>query len=167
MAAVFAGQGWGQFFAALVVFICAEYYKDSLQNSKCDSDCQDALDVSWRILYGVGIVPAVAALFLRFTLPETIRYTLDVDNDETAADMDSRGYTRGEWRFLRKTRGSTSITLDFDLPKPSIPGFFSYFYHNPEMIKVLLGTAGSWFLLDVAFVSSLLKTSSNKSTESS
>src|SRR6202165_6286474 len=58
MAAVFANQGFGQFTAALVAFICTVGFKDSLQVTTCGPDCQEALDKSWRIIYGFGAVPA-------------------------------------------------------------------------------------------------------------
>src|SRR5215471_14428436 len=56
MAAVFANQGWGQFTAALVAFICTIGYKNSLQDKTCGTTCQHALDQSWRIIYGFGAV---------------------------------------------------------------------------------------------------------------
>lgn len=74
MSAVFANQGLGQLTAALVSFICAARYKQSLVMSTCDDSCKLALDQSWRILYGLGIVPAIIALYFRLTLPESIRY---------------------------------------------------------------------------------------------
>ena len=82
MAAVFANQGWGQFTAALVSFICTVGFKNSLQVTTCDTACKSALDKSWRIIYGFGAVPACAALYYRLTIPETIRYTLDVSRNK-------------------------------------------------------------------------------------
>src|SRR5271154_2048768 len=57
MAAVFANQGFGQFIAALVAFLCTVGFKNSLQVTTCGHDCQVALDKSWRIIYGFGCVP--------------------------------------------------------------------------------------------------------------
>src|SRR5579862_3929021 len=44
MAAVFANQGFGQFTAALVSFICTVGFKNSLRVRTCDVTCQTALD---------------------------------------------------------------------------------------------------------------------------
>jgi len=82
MAAVFVNQGWGQFTAALVSFICTVGFKNSLQVTTCDTACKSSLDKSWRIIYGFGAVPACAALYYRLTIPETIRYTLDVSRNK-------------------------------------------------------------------------------------
>ena len=82
MAAVFENQGFGQFAAALVSFICAVRFKESLSSSKCEGDCIVALDKAWRIVYGLGILPAIFALYFRFTIPETVRFTLDVTQNE-------------------------------------------------------------------------------------
>src|SRR5436190_12045742 len=96
MAAVFANQGWGQFTAALVAFICTVGFKNSLQSSSCGLDCQIALDKAWRIIYGFGAVPACAALYFRLTIPETIRYTLDVSMNEKVAAADAIKYVSGK-----------------------------------------------------------------------
>src|SRR5271169_21092 len=76
MSTVFASQGFGQFTAALVAFICTVGFKNSLQVATCGTNCQEVLDKSWRIIYGFGSAPAIFALYFRLTIPETIRYTL-------------------------------------------------------------------------------------------
>src|SRR5271169_4196329 len=63
IASVFAAQGVGTFSAALVSFLCASGFKNSLDSTECDVDCRLALDKSWRILYGFGMLPAVIALY--------------------------------------------------------------------------------------------------------
>src|SRR5579862_4804278 len=95
MAAVFANQGFVQFTAALVSIICTVGFKNSLLSTTCGPDCQDALDKSWRIIYGFGALPACAALYFRLTIPETIRYTLDVNQNEKVAAADAIKYVSG------------------------------------------------------------------------
>jgi len=150
MAAMFSAQGLGAFFAALVSYSCAVGFRNDIQGSNCDETCQLALDKAWRIVYGMGILPAVGALFFRLTIPETIRYTLDVARNEPIAARDAR-------QFI-KTNDTTHFGQSLDLPggfqappRPSFRDFRRYFglWKNG---KVLLGTAGSWFLLDIAFV---------------
>src|SRR5271170_1098732 len=96
MAAVFANQGWGQFTAALVSFLCTIGFKNSLQVTTCDANCKSSLDKAWRIIYGFGAVPACAALYYRLTIPETIRYTLDVSRNEKVAAADAIKYVSGK-----------------------------------------------------------------------
>ena len=162
MAAVFANQGWGQFTAALVAFICTVGFKNSLQVTTCNSACQVALDKSWRIIYGFGAVPACFALYFRLTIPETIRYTLDVSRNEKVAAADAIKYVSGKHGSARL--GDIGYTPDAQIlveqtpngpPKASFHDFIRHFGQWKNG-KVLLGTAGSWFVLDVAFVFSFL-----------
>ena len=151
---VFGAQGLGAFSASLVAFCCVIGFKNSLQVDPCDEPCQLALDKSWRIVYGFGILPAVIALYFRLTIPETIRYTLDIRRLEKQAARDGASFLDG----VRVEDASTLLGNNSNYsdgfeapPKPSIRDFIRYFglWKNG---KVLLGTAGSWFLLDVAFV---------------
>jgi MFS transporter, PHS family, inorganic phosphate transporter len=162
MAAVFANQGFGQFTAALVAFICTVGFKNSLQTATCDARCQLALDKSWRVIYGFGAVPACGALYFRLTIPETIRYTLDVTQNEKVAAADAIKYVSGKYGSARL--GDEGYTRDAQVlveetaegpPKASFRDFFNHFgkWKNG---KVLLGTAGSWFMLDVAFVQAVV-----------
>lgn len=146
---VFASQGLGQFAAALVFFICTARYSDSLQMSQCGTDCQHALDKSWRILYGIGILPACVGLFLRLTMPESIRYTLDVRRDQVGAAADARWFVRGNLGPAARDPMDVPVAA---LPGPTFVDFIGYFRRSRNA-KKLIGTAMSWFLIDVAFVS--------------
>ena len=156
MAAMFSSQGLGAFTAALVSFLCITGWKDTLQSNECDPDCQLALDKAWRIVYGIGILPAVVALFFRLTIPETIRYTLDVSRNEPNAARDAVRFMDG----VRVDDATTLLGNRLDLPggfqAPPRAGFrdFKRYFGLWKNGKVLLGTAGSWFLLDTAFVPS-------------
>ena len=149
MSAVFASQGFGQFTAALVSFITTVGFKESLQVTTCGSNCQEVLDKSWRIIYGFGAVPAIFALYFRLTIPETVRYTLDVERDTQNAAADAARYTSGKYGSAK--RGNIRYLENEGPPKASWHDFFHYF-RQWKNGKVLLGTAGSWFLMDVAFV---------------
>jgi MFS transporter, PHS family, inorganic phosphate transporter len=163
MASVFAHQGLGQLTAALVSFICIARYKEFLQDDTCDANCQYALDQSWRILYGLGIVPALIALYFRLTLPESVRYTLDVRGDEISARADTTRFLSGAFGSARSNR-IVRDEADLPFPKASLHNFITYF-GKWRTGKVLLGTAISWLLLDVSFVSPQLS-GSNFSTAS-
>ena len=70
MGAVFAMQGVGQLAAALVMLFVTLGFKSSLEGAKdvahCTGACQVAIDKSWRILIGMGIVPACIALYCEY-----------------------------------------------------------------------------------------------------
>src|SRR5579862_5696503 len=111
MAAMFAAQGFGAFAAALVSFLCVMGFKSALQARTCDVTCQLALDKSWRIVYGLGILPAVIALYFRLTIPETVRYTLDISRDESNAVRDVVGFMDG----LKVKEPKKYIDVEFDM----------------------------------------------------
>jgi MFS transporter, PHS family, inorganic phosphate transporter len=70
--AVFANQGLGQFGAALMLLIVTAAFKNSLATATtltaCSSTyaCASAADKMWRIIIGVGAVPACVALYCTF-----------------------------------------------------------------------------------------------------
>ncbi|PSR71362.1 hypothetical protein PHLCEN_2v12738 [Hermanssonia centrifuga] len=144
MTAVFANQGWGQFTAALVAFIIVAAYKKSLLAD--DPAVLPHVDQMWRILIGLGCIPGVLALYFRLTIPETPRFTMDIERNvqQAAQDVDN---------FL--TSGTFYVDPDAAIervqaPKATRRDFFQYYSHW-ENLKVLIGCSYSWFALDIAF----------------
>ncbi|KAJ6153653.1 phosphate:H+ symporter [Penicillium chermesinum] len=156
MGAVFAMQGIGQFAAAVIALIVTAGFKESLETAKdvahCSGACQLASDKMWRTVIGLGAVPACAALYYRLTIPETPRYTFDVAHDYMQAGQDIEAYMHGrrEGHSDALTRVQVQINEHSRVPKASWRDFINY-YKVWDNGKVLLGTAGSWFFLDVAF----------------
>lgn len=157
MGAVFAMQGFGQLCAAVVMLVVVAGFKESLLTAKtyatCTGVCGQAVDKSWRVLIGFGAVPACVALYYRLTIPETPRYTFDVARDVEKARDDVDAYINGraeghpdEISRIQALQNADQMTV----PKASWRDLFAY-YSQWKNGKVLLGTAGSWFLLDVAF----------------
>jgi PHS family inorganic phosphate transporter-like MFS transporter len=157
MGAVFSMQGFGQFAAAMVALIVTAGFKESLETAssvgKCSGVCQLAVDKMWRVVIGFGAVPACIALYYRLTIPETPRYTFDVARDIVKADEDVRAYIAGKREgHPDEVRRASVInnTADLIAPKASWADFWRH-YSQWKNGSILLGTAGSWFFLDVAF----------------
>jgi PHS family inorganic phosphate transporter-like MFS transporter len=55
-------------------------------------ECFRAIDRLWRLVVGIGIIPAVIALAFRFTIPESPRYTLDILQNTKATLEDTANY---------------------------------------------------------------------------
>ncbi|KAJ6474964.1 inorganic phosphate transporter [Mycena sanguinolenta] len=145
MTAVFAAQGWGNFFAVLISFIVTVAFKDKIL---ADSDVNHlySIDFMWRIVIGLGCVPGVFALYSRLTIPETPRFTMDIErNVLQAADDIANTLSTGSFHYDPDT-----IFQRVDVPRASRRDFVAYFgkWRNG---KILLGTAYSWFALDIAF----------------
>lgn len=97
MASVFLMQPLGQLLAYVVgLAVLLTVGKNSgLDRLTADSDRQAAatiVDRIWRYVVGVGAIPALIAIIFRLTIPESPRYTLDVDNDGARALRDTRKY---------------------------------------------------------------------------
>ena len=157
--AVFSMQGLGQLMAALVALITTVAFKASYRGvsdeGMCDGACQLAADRSWRIIVGVGAIPACLALYYRITIPETPRYTFDVQLDVEKADADIRAYVsnkaHGEVDIVQMPSRNQYITgPSLKAPQASWADFCAYF-REWKHLKVLIGTSMSWFFLDLAF----------------
>ncbi|EWZ47475.1 phosphate:H+ symporter [Fusarium oxysporum Fo47] len=158
MAAVFAMQGIGQLVAALVMMFLTLGFKSSLESAPdtkhCTGDCQVAVDKMWRTLVGFGAVPACIALYYRLTIPETPRYTFDVARDVEQADEDVKAYMtgkrEGDTDEIARAQVHASAKSNLQVPKASWSDFCQH-YSKWKNLSILIGTAGSWFCLDVAF----------------
>ncbi|OJJ50631.1 hypothetical protein ASPZODRAFT_56468 [Penicilliopsis zonata CBS 506.65] len=158
MGSVFAMQGFGQFGAAIMALIVTAGFRESLETAssvgKCSGVCQLAVDKMWRVIIGFGAVPACIALYYRLTIPETPRYTFDVARDVVQADEDIRAYMAGKHEGhpdeIQHAAGLQNQSPELATPKASFSDFVAH-YSQWKHGKVLLGTAGSWFFLDVAF----------------
>jgi PHS family inorganic phosphate transporter-like MFS transporter len=158
MGSVFAMQGIGQFSAAIVALIVTAGFKESLLTAKtvaeCDGVCGLAVDKMWRVIIGFGAVPGCMALYFRLTIPETPRYTFDIARDVDKAGEDVKAYVQGRPEGHPDEINRAAVLQDarirLDPPKASWADFWAH-YGTWRHGKVLLGTAGSWFFLDVAF----------------
>lgn len=158
MGSVFAMQGIGQFTAAMICLIVTSGFKHSLLSAKtqaaCDGVCLLAVDKMWRVIIGFGAVPGCIALYYRLTIPETPRYTFDVARDVEKAGEDTKAYIQGRAEGhpdeIRRVTAIQESSGRLEIPKASWSDFFRH-YSQWKHGKVLLGTAGSWFTLDVAF----------------
>lgn len=163
MGAVFANQAWGQISGGIIALILVAAYKGELEyansGAECDARCQKACDQMWRILIGLGTVPGLACLYFRLTIPESPRYQLDVNAklELAAAAQEQDGEKKihdtsdEDMAINGLERASTAVeSLDNHPPKASFKDFCRHF-GQWKYGKILLGTAGSWFTLDVAF----------------
>ncbi len=91
--------------------------------------------VTWRVLLGLGAIPAAAAVWLRRKLPEPDRF-------KAAADPGGQRVRRAR---LRATAGGSPLGL-------------RAFRGNRRLLVTLAGTAGCWFLLDYAYYGNTIST---------
>lgn len=87
LATVFSMQAFGCATASIVSIIVVVIVRKVHPQASARS-----VDQIWRWVTGLGLLPAVAAVVLRLSIPETPRYTLDVLNDPFKAFEDSNRF---------------------------------------------------------------------------
>jgi MFS transporter, PHS family, inorganic phosphate transporter len=100
--------------------------------------------ITWRLLLGLGAVPAAAVVYLRSKMPESPRYLAQVQGESDRAAREVGKFSDGVIAEpAAASAGSDRVGL-------------RQFLTNPRMLMLLLGTAGSWFLFDYAYYGNTL-----------
>ncbi|KAI0279763.1 major facilitator superfamily domain-containing protein [Russula aff. rugulosa BPL654] len=157
MTAVFTAQGWGNFAASLVALITVHAYKDSILSDNFND--LKHVDYCWRILIGLGCVPGAIALYFRLTIPETPRFTMDIERDIQKARTDIENVLGPNGGSAGVYWVDRDVVQRADAPRRSCSDFINYFA-QPGNLKLLFGAAYSWFAIDVAFYGLDLNSSS-------
>ncbi|HEY0754594.1 MAG TPA: MFS transporter [Ktedonobacteraceae bacterium] len=98
------------------------------------------VDLSWRLMLGLGCLPALLAFFLRRGLPESPRFVSRVLGDTARAAQELQSYSKGR---LVAPQASEGLRPNARLARYILP---------------LIGTAGTWFLFDYAYYGNTLST---------
>ncbi|KAH9293000.1 hypothetical protein KI387_041814 [Taxus chinensis] len=144
IAAVFAMQGLGIVAGSAVAIIVSACFRAAYSDPTSMQQ-----DMVWRIILMVGAVPAGFTYYWRMKMPETARYTALVAKDPKKAAKD-----------MSKVNVEMNIVEDEDsvlrieTSEPQF-GLFSRYFVKHHGLQ-LLGTASTWFFVDVAFYSSNL-----------
>lgn len=106
----------------------------------------------WRTIVAFGCLPAICALYFRLTIPETPRYTMDISFDLEKAKADTDAYLSGRRKSVYTSENAAIIKARQKTagPKATWKEFWLHFKQWKHG-KILLGTAGSWFFIDIAF----------------
>lgn len=86
MASVFFMQPLGQIAGNIVSVIVIAVAR---QNSTPDEDLSRTVDIMWRWVLGIGVVPGAIATLFRFAIPESPRYLVDIEDDPVTAEFDA------------------------------------------------------------------------------
>ncbi|TQV95934.1 phosphate transporter [Cordyceps javanica] len=179
LSSVFLMQPVGQALAQLVGLWVLLGFEDSkkLRDLRCgldtlhEEECRRAVDGIWRIVIGSGAIPALLAIIFRFFLFDCGLYSLEVRNKPDIAIMNTQRVYGTPATSTIHNQNMHSPTVhhqnSFALqntngnlhpessPRP-MPVQFSredlhnYFIRDKNWVY-LLGTAATWFFLDVSF----------------
>jgi MFS transporter, PHS family, inorganic phosphate transporter len=103
-------------------------------------------DLSWRLMLGLGAIPAAAVLYLRTKMPESPRYQAQV-----------QGRTERAARQLDDVAGAELGGVGARAVRRHAMGLKAFF-SNPRYLVMLLGTAGAWFIFDYAYYGNTIST---------
>lgn len=105
LAAVFFFQPLGQLIAVLMAFAATTGFHSYitsipidrscsvLTNDAAGIECARTVDRAWRLVAGLGAVPAAVAMVFRLTIPDSVYYILDIKNNSNEA-MHAKDYFR-------------------------------------------------------------------------
>ncbi|KAF9114352.1 hypothetical protein BGX27_011093 [Mortierella sp. AM989] len=147
MALIFSMQGIGNMAASIVTLVVLKIFETAI---KFDTD---NLDIVWRICIGLGCIPAASTVYLRLTMPESPRYALDVEKNAAKANkaVAQAMAQGGQSGHLSEIPIQTAESGSEPAVKRSHNKAFIEYFSVWENQKILIGTAATWFLLDIAF----------------
>jgi MFS transporter, PHS family, inorganic phosphate transporter len=102
-------------------------------------------DLTWRLLLGLGAVPAAAVIYLRRKMPESPRFQAQVLGQQEAAEEQMHALSKGA------VRGNGVAAKRHQMGLRS-------FLSDRRLLLTLAGTAGCWFLLDYAYYGNTIST---------
>ncbi|KAL6902364.1 hypothetical protein ACP4OV_005240 [Aristida adscensionis] len=148
IAAVFAMQGFGILAGGMVTLAISAGFRRAFPAPAYQVDAAVSTvpqaDYVWRIILMLGAAPAILTYYWRMKMPETARYTALVAKNakQAASDMS---------RVLQVEIEAEAEKLE-DLTRDKDYGLFSRRFARRHGLH-LLGTAATWFLVDVAYYS--------------
>lgn len=101
-------------------------------------------DLVWRLMLGFGAIPALGVIYFRRTLPESPRYLAQVKGETQRAAAHIHAYSGG--------------TVSAAATETRVAHSLWQFFTSRKNLMLVLGTAGSWFLLDYAYYGNTIST---------
>jgi PHS family inorganic phosphate transporter-like MFS transporter len=116
-------------------------------------------DLAWRLMLGIGCIPASAVVVLRMRMPESPRFAAQVQGIETTDTLAL--VTEADVAPLADlTTGQPPVASEVPAVAMAPPSRMSLkaFLTNRHWMLMLLGTAGTWFLFDYAYYGNSIST---------
>jgi PHS family inorganic phosphate transporter-like MFS transporter len=110
-----------------------------------------APQLTWRLLLGLGALPAAGVIYLRSRMPESPRFQVLKGGDQRAVAKDLARFSNGVVDVQRTVRADAALAT----VQPRRLSFASLF-SDARLVRLLIGTAGSWFVFDYAYYGNTL-----------
>ena len=106
-------------------------------------------DITWRIMLGLGAVPALATFYLRRQIAETPRFAIAMQGKIEEAHRTVQMVTK---QTVQQTASTAQILPEKKQERQQAkPKSWLYLLFTRRYLLWLIGTAGTWFLLDIAY----------------
>ncbi|EEF48366.1 inorganic phosphate transporter 1-4 [Ricinus communis] len=155
IAAVFAMQGFGILAGGAVAMVISAIFRSIYKAPAYSVDpigsTVPQADYVWRLILMLGALPAALTYYWRLKMPETPRYTALVANNAAKARQDLLRVMDIEMQ-VDKEKITSETTTNKVLDRSNNFGLFSKQFLARHGLH-LLGTASTWFLLDIAYYS--------------
>ena len=127
----------------MVALIVVAAYKDSIIVGNTDHVDYCCIFIS------LGCVPGVIALYFRLTIPETPRFTMDIDRDVRRATLDIRNALSPRDNSAVVDPEPDAVVQHAFAPRRSRSDFMTHFGQWSNL-QPLIGVAYSWFAMDAS-----------------
>ncbi len=107
--------------------------------------------VTWRLLLGLGALPAAGVVYLRSRMPESPRFEVIRGGDQRALARDLARFSDGVVD-IESSIGANVRPVRVSAPRPSLLSLVT----DRRLLRLLIGTAGSWFVFDYAYYGNTL-----------
>jgi PHS family inorganic phosphate transporter-like MFS transporter len=144
LSVVFFMQPIGALLANLIAIIVVTSFRKSLPIDatavSCAGPCVDAVDNMWRWIVGIGAIPPAFAILLRWWIPESPRYTLEVEKDPDRAKKDMNAYYQPGPALLHMASAELpefgiTTAVHSSNRSPSIPATLSFGEQAPATLS--------------------------------
>jgi PHS family inorganic phosphate transporter-like MFS transporter len=111
----------------------------------------DNLELVWRLLLGLGALPGLCLLYMQWRL-----YRRSHNDDEGQAVPLEEPDIVVESAPLQEEEQVVPTSEEAEEPVSHSSGIWESIRHEPDLVRKLLGTAGTWFLFDILFYGNTL-----------
>jgi len=106
-------------------------------------------DITWRVMLALGAVPALATFYLRRQIAETPRFAIAMQGKIEEAHRTVQMVTK---QHIQQTPSTAqSLPEQKQEQQTAKPKSWLYLLFTRRYLLWLIGTAGTWFLLDIAY----------------
>jgi PHS family inorganic phosphate transporter-like MFS transporter len=113
-------------------------------------------DIAWRIMLGLGALPAATVVYLRIRMPESPRFAEAVKGEGGIAAMQVRAFSDGAVQVDGEAEQLTFEGIGTEASDRRLRA--RNLFTNRRLLATLIGTAGTWFIFDYAYYGNTIST---------